>query len=59
MKRYLSEVTGEFDVIMFNHSLEHVPDLVATLAAAYEKLACRRHLLGSPADDLIRSVDYL
>jgi SAM-dependent methyltransferase len=39
MKRYLSEVVGEFDLIMFNHSLEHVPDPVATLKAAYEKLA--------------------
>jgi SAM-dependent methyltransferase len=39
MKRFLSEVTGEFDLIMFNHSLEHVPDLVAALEAAYEKLA--------------------
>jgi trans-aconitate methyltransferase len=39
MKRSLSEVTDEFDLIMFNHSLEHVPDPVATLEAAYEKLA--------------------
>ena len=39
MKRYLSEVTGKFDLIMFNHSLQHVPDPVATLEAAYEKLA--------------------
>jgi SAM-dependent methyltransferase len=39
MKRYLSEVTGEFDLIMFNHSLEHVPDPIATLKVAYEKLA--------------------
>jgi SAM-dependent methyltransferase len=39
MKRYLNEVTGEFDVIMFNHSLEHVPDPIATLKLAYEKLA--------------------
>ena len=39
MKRDLSEVTGEFDLIMFNHSLEHVPDLVATLKAASERLA--------------------
>jgi len=39
MKRYLSEVTGEFDLIMFNHSLEHVPDPIATLKAAHEKLA--------------------
>ena len=39
MKRHLNEVIGEFDLIMFNHSLEHVPDLVATLKEAYEKLA--------------------
>lgn len=39
MKRYLSEVTGEFDLIMFNHSLEHVRDPVATLREAYERLA--------------------
>lgn len=38
-KRYMSEVTGEFDLIMFNHSLEHVPDPVATLKAANERLA--------------------
>lgn len=38
MKRNISEVTGEFDLIMFNHSLEHVPDPVATLRAAKEKL---------------------
>jgi 2-polyprenyl-3-methyl-5-hydroxy-6-metoxy-1,4-benzoquinol methylase len=35
MKRYLSEVTGEFDLIMFNHSLEHVPDPVATLKGLF------------------------
>ncbi|OBB97245.1 methyltransferase [Mycobacterium sp. 852002-30065_SCH5024008] len=39
MKRYLSEMSGDFDLIMFNHSLEHVPDPVATLEAAHEKLA--------------------
>lgn len=39
MKRYVSEVPGEFDLIMFNHSLEHVPDFIATLEAAREKLA--------------------
>jgi SAM-dependent methyltransferase len=38
MKRYLDEVTGEFDLIMFNHSLEHVPDPVASLKAASERL---------------------
>jgi Rps23 Pro-64 3,4-dihydroxylase Tpa1-like proline 4-hydroxylase len=30
MKRYLGEVPGEFDLIMFNHSLEHMPDPVET-----------------------------
>jgi SAM-dependent methyltransferase len=39
VKRDMDEVTGEFDVIMFNHSLEHVPDPVATLTAVYKKLA--------------------
>lgn len=38
-KRHMDEVTGEFDLIMFNHSLEHVPDPVATLSAARERLA--------------------
>ncbi|WP_369829862.1 class I SAM-dependent methyltransferase [Mycobacterium sp. ACS4054] len=38
-KRDLDEMTGEFDVILFNHSLEHVPDLTATLKAAHERLA--------------------
>lgn len=37
-KGYLSEVAGEFDLIMFNHSLEHVPDPIAALKAASEKL---------------------
>ena len=59
MKRYLSEVTGEFDLIMFNHSLEHVPDPVATLKAAYLQARCWWHLFGSPADDFIRSVDRI
>lgn len=39
IKRPLNEVTGEFDLIMFNHSLEHMLDPVATLKGAYEKLA--------------------
>jgi SAM-dependent methyltransferase len=39
MKRYLSEVTGEFDLIMFNHSLEHMPDPIDNLQAAHDKLA--------------------
>ena len=39
MKRYLDEVPGEFDLIMFNHSLEHIPDPVATLRMASDRLA--------------------
>ncbi|WP_006245479.1 class I SAM-dependent methyltransferase [Mycolicibacterium tusciae] len=39
LKRDLGQVTGEFDLIMFNHSLEHVPDFVPTLRAAHKKLA--------------------
>jgi SAM-dependent methyltransferase len=39
MKRELSGVPGEFDLIMFNHSLEHVPDPVAALEVAAAKLA--------------------
>jgi 2-polyprenyl-3-methyl-5-hydroxy-6-metoxy-1,4-benzoquinol methylase len=39
LKRDFSEVTGKFDLIMFNHSLEHVPDPVAMLKVAREKLA--------------------
>lgn len=38
-KRHLSELSGEYDVIMFNHSLEHVRDFVGTLKAAREKLS--------------------
>ncbi|MEB4211824.1 class I SAM-dependent methyltransferase [Mycobacterium sp. 94-17] len=38
-KQHLSEVPGEFDLIMFNHSLEHVPDPVEMLKAARQRLA--------------------
>jgi len=34
----LEEVTGEFDLIMFNHSLEHMADPVAALRAAVRLL---------------------
>jgi SAM-dependent methyltransferase len=39
LKSHLHAVTGNFDLIMFNHSLEHVPDPVATLKDAREKLS--------------------
>ncbi|ALR13625.1 methyltransferase [Mycobacteroides saopaulense] len=38
-KRYLGDVAGEFDLIMFNHSLEHMPDPVSTLKMAARRLA--------------------
>jgi len=34
LKRTVSEVDGSWDVVMFHHSLEHIPDQVATLQAA-------------------------
>ena len=39
MKADLRDVDGKYDLIMFNHSLEHVPDPVETLKVAYGKLA--------------------
>ena len=35
----LSEVEGSYDLIMFHHSLEHVPDPEATLREALKRLA--------------------
>lgn len=37
-KRSIREADGEYDVIMFNHSLEHVPDPHGDLAAARARL---------------------
>jgi hypothetical protein len=39
LKRDVSEVPGNFDLVMFNHSLEHVPDMIGTLEAATERLS--------------------
>jgi SAM-dependent methyltransferase len=38
-KKTIFEVDGPFDLIMFNHSLEHAHDPVAELTAARERLA--------------------
>jgi SAM-dependent methyltransferase len=35
----LGDVAGSYDLVMFHHSFEHVPDPAATLAAAKERLA--------------------
>ncbi len=38
-KKTLAEATGEFDLILFNHSLEHLADQAAALTLAGERLA--------------------
>jgi SAM-dependent methyltransferase len=38
-------IEGQFDVIMFNHSLEHVANPVASLLQANERLTQRGHIL--------------
>jgi SAM-dependent methyltransferase len=38
-KAYLEQVEDEFDLIMFHHSLEHIPDQIAALSAARAMLA--------------------
>lgn len=39
LKRTIHEVSGRWDVIMFHHSFEHIPDPQATLSAAAKLLA--------------------
>ena len=41
----LSEVVGEFDLVMFHHSLEHVPDPERTLREARKLLALNGRIL--------------
>ena len=38
LKRIVQEVEGEWDVIMFHHSFEHIPDQVGTLRATAQRL---------------------
>ncbi|MEW5927530.1 MAG: class I SAM-dependent methyltransferase [Gemmatimonadota bacterium] len=39
LKRNVREVEGEFDLVMFHHALEHIPDQVGTLRAVARILA--------------------
>lgn len=39
LRRELQAVEGEFDLVMFHHALEHVPDPDAALRAAFQRLA--------------------
>ncbi len=39
LQRELQAVEGEFDLVMFHHALEHVPDPGAALRAAWQRLA--------------------
>lgn len=41
MKGTLQEVEGEFDLVMFHHALEHIPDQLPTLRAAARLLGPR------------------
>jgi SAM-dependent methyltransferase len=38
-KGTLADISGEFDLIMLHHSLEHIPEQRATLARIFERLA--------------------
>lgn len=39
LRQEISQVQGQFDLVLFNHSLEHVPDPLAALSAALRVLA--------------------
>ena len=39
LKREINSVEGQFDLIMFHHSFEHIVDPLATLRAAHERLS--------------------
>jgi len=39
VKKYIFDLNGEFDLIMFNHSFEHIPDQGETLDSVYRLLS--------------------
>ena len=43
LKATIHDVRGEFDVIMFHHSFEHIADPAPTLASVHKKLAAGGH----------------
>jgi SAM-dependent methyltransferase len=45
LRRDLSAVDGSFDIVMFHHSLEHMPDQGAALRAAHQRLASGGHCI--------------
>lgn len=45
LRRELADVEGSFDLIMFHHSLEHVPDPEASVRTAIDKLTPRGRIL--------------
>lgn len=45
LRRELAELDDEFDLVMFHHSLEHVPDPAQTLTQARERLSPGGHVL--------------
>jgi SAM-dependent methyltransferase len=44
-KSHLEDVAGTFDLVMFNHSFEHMPDQAATLKCAHRLIAPGGHCL--------------
>jgi SAM-dependent methyltransferase len=45
LRQAIEEVEGRFDLVMFHHSFEHLPDPAAALAAARDRLAPGGRLL--------------
>jgi 2-polyprenyl-3-methyl-5-hydroxy-6-metoxy-1,4-benzoquinol methylase len=39
VKKYISELDGKFDLILFNHSFEHIPDPNETMNSVYNLLS--------------------